>query len=152
MKQVIKAAAIAASLSIFIMSGLSAQSDKKPESAYDLPQFNVQGIEMPEITKVIVPRIPSHLEGEKATMYFTIGKKGEVYNVRSKDRTPGKELPVIMKRALYGWKFTPPVNEDGAPVVIKVALPVRVTPEEMRSGEYVSAFEPLTLQLIARVN
>ena len=152
MRHIAKTVALAA----FILSpifGLHAHAEDDVTQSFNLPKYTVQGVNMPEITKMIVPRIPNDLDGQETVMYFTIGKKGEVYNVRSKDRTPGSELPVIMKRALYAWKFTPPTGDQGQPVVIKVALPVRVVPKDERErASYASAFEPMKLELISWVN
>lgn len=152
MKQISKWSTIATIIVSFVALNLSGQAKEDSPQSYDLPKYNVQGIDMPEITKLIVPRIPNSLQGEETVMYFTIGTKGEVYNVRSKDRTPGSDLPVIMKRALYGWKFSPAVDDNGNPVAIKVALPVRVTPANERAGTYASSFDPMKLELIGRVN
>jgi len=128
----------------------------------ELPSLEVKGVwsslnlTIPMPVKVKAPMLSRGMGGTGIRMVFQIDKNGRVMNIRH-NASPFNyceaNLAALMESVLPNWEFTPSFDTDGIPVVVKVALPVKVVSPGNGNADHYAALaikNPVLLAVLDR--
>ena len=121
-----------------------------------LPNYTVSGISIPIPTKVVAPKVNRETHNQEAEMIFRIGVDGRVHQIQSSafgsQQNHFRSLESAMRAVLPYWQFEPALDNNGNPVSVKVALPVRIIKSDKRGVSYssIALAEPNILSVVMR--
>ena len=83
-----------------------------------------KGADIPVPVAVVAPRVGAHDIGQSVKVEFVVDKTGHTSAITVKSATD-RDFAEAVVDAVKQWEFTP-AQRNGAPVAMKVILPVRV--------------------------
>lgn len=85
-----------------------------------------KGTDIPVPIAVVAPRVDAYDIGKSVNVEFTVDKAGHASAISVQSATD-RDFAEAVVDAVKLWEFTP-AQRNGAPVAMKVVLPVRVVP------------------------
>lgn len=115
---------------------VNAANEQSNSPDYQLPTYKVEDMTLPVPTKIVAPRLGFEQLGQEIKMVFTVTAKGRAVKIHSSNSfSDTRNLASTMSAVLKYWEFEPARDENGIPVSVKVALPVKVVKSGERSSQ-----------------